>query len=103
VATAEPPCTRHNSSKCQISSETRAEPLTEGVKALRCGNRSGAAGLRRSWNRLTPSAAWRRHLPLRGRNRTEREESEEGRESTGSVAGEAYHFEKGCAIRLELK
>ena len=59
VAAAEPPRTRRNGSLCRIMSETRAEPLTEGVKALRCGNCSGAAGLGGSWNRLTPSASLR--------------------------------------------
>jgi hypothetical protein len=33
---------------------TRAEPLTEGIRALRCRNRSDAAALRGSWNCLTP-------------------------------------------------
>ena len=41
----------------RITSETRAEALTEGVKALVCDNRSGATALRGSRNRLVPSAS----------------------------------------------
>ena len=51
------PATRRNSSPCQITSETRAEPLTEGVKTQQWGSRLDAAALYGSWNRLTPSAA----------------------------------------------
>jgi hypothetical protein len=70
VAAAEPPCARRNGSFCQIASRTRAEPLMEGVKALRSGSRSDAAGLRGSWNRLTPSASLRSAPPPEGRNPT---------------------------------
>ena len=67
VAAAEPPPARRSGSPCQITSNPRAEPLTEGVEAIQCESRSDAATVRGSWNRLTPSAAWRRHLPLKTR------------------------------------
>ena len=57
MAAAEPPRGGRASSTTQITSETPAEPLTEGVKAFRCQIRSGAACLGGSWNRLTPSAS----------------------------------------------
>jgi len=60
---------------CQIMFKTRAEPLTEGVKAFPCESRSDATGLHGSWNRLTPSASLGSAPPPEG------EESEEGEES----------------------
>ena len=65
-AAAKPPRTRRDGSPCRITSKTRAEPLTEGVKALRYGTRPDAADPCGSWNRSTPSAARRRHLSLKG-------------------------------------
>ena len=84
VAAAEPPRSQRNGSPCRIMSKTRAEPLTEGVKAFGCGSRSAAAHLCGSWNRLTPSASLGSAPPPEG------EESERG------------WFLAACACQLSL-